>query len=99
MLFLNSRGEICEGSVSNVFFVSETGNHHPARTCGLLDGIVRRYVMKTRQVKEQVVTPEMIPEFREMFVTNSLLGIMPAARLEIMNFHRWRRPGSFGQNI
>ena len=81
VLFLNSRGEICEGSVSNVFFVSETGIITPPVSCGLLDGIVRRYVMKVRQVKEQVVTPEMIPEFREMFVTNSLLGIMPAARL------------------
>ena len=81
VLFLNSRGEICEGSVSNVFFVSEAGIATPPVSCGLLDGILRRHVMSVRDVKEQALTPEMVPRFREMFVTNSLLGIMPVSRL------------------
>jgi 4-amino-4-deoxychorismate lyase len=87
-VFLNSRGEICEGSSTNIFFAAEGEIVTPPLSCGLLDGILRQYVMRIRPVRERVVTPEMVPEFQEIFVTNSLLGIMPVREFDGRVFTR-----------
>ena len=80
-IFLNTKGELCEGATTNLFFVSDQKLFTPALSCGLLDGILRQYILKSYSVKECIIKPEQILEFDEMFVTNSLLGIMPVSRL------------------
>lgn len=81
-IFLNERGEICEGAVSNVFFVQKSGRViTPAKTCGLLPGVVRRLLLEHKTVSEAVIRPEDVPSFKEAFITNSLMGIMPLNRL------------------
>ncbi len=45
LIFQNSRGEICEGTASNIFFVSGGRLFTPSVSCGLLPGIVRRFVL------------------------------------------------------
>ena len=37
--------------------------------------------MKIANVEERIIRPENISEFTEIFLTNSLLGIMPVKRL------------------
>ena len=44
----------------------------------MLDGILRRYMIETYNVQEVVLTPEDFSNFDEAFLTNSLMGIMPA---------------------
>lgn len=80
-VFLNTKGELSEGATTNLFFVSGEKLFTPALSCGLLDGILRQYVLKNYQVEECIIKPEQISDFDEMFVTNSLLGIMPVYRL------------------
>ena len=53
---------------------------------GCSPGIIREYLYDAYTIKEQIILPEDIGEFDEMFLTNSLLGIMPVARLEIHAF-------------
>ena len=47
---------------------------------GLLNGVMRQYIMKIVNVEERIIRPENIGEFTEIFITNSLLGVMPVKR-------------------
>jgi 4-amino-4-deoxychorismate lyase len=76
-LFLNTKGQITETSASNIFFVKNKQLYTPSVKCGLLDGILRRYLIETYKVQEVVLTPVDFPDFDEAFLTNSLMGIMP----------------------
>ncbi len=80
-VFLNFRGEITEGAVSNIFFVRDGQIYTPPCSCGLLPGIIRDWVIKNFPVREQMIRPEETADFDEAFVTNSLMGIMPVGRL------------------
>jgi len=80
-IFRNHRGEICEGTASNIFFVKDRTILTPARSCGLLPGILRAYLLERYDITEAVIKADEIGDFDECFVTNSLLGIMPVASL------------------
>ncbi len=80
-LFLNTRGEIAEGAVTNIFFVKDGRLYTPPVSCGLLPGTVREFIIRNFPVCERVIRPEETKNFQEAFVTNALLGIMPAASL------------------
>lgn len=85
-VFLNTKGEISEGATTNVFFVKDGELFTPPVSSGLLPGILREYICGTYPVKECVIRPEEITEFDEMFLTNSLLGIMPVTNLDSFEF-------------
>lgn len=81
-VFLNTKGEIAEGATTNIFFVQKGKLLAPPLGCGMLPGILRQYLYETYEIQEQILLPEMVETFDEMFVTNSLLGIMPVRQLE-----------------
>ncbi|MDD5953180.1 MAG: aminotransferase class IV [Oscillospiraceae bacterium] len=81
LVFRNSRGELCEGTTTNLFFVRSGVLYTPPVSCGLLPGVMRRYVMEHFPVRERVLFLEDVPTMEECFVTNSLLGIMPVVSL------------------
>lgn len=81
-IFLNTKGMITEGACTNVFFVRERRLYTPAVSCGLLPGIMRSYICDRYAVSEAEICPGDISSFEEMFVTNSLLGIMPVVSLD-----------------
>lgn len=80
-IFLNTRGEICEGTTTNIFFRKAEKLYTPKKECGLLPGVMRRFVISETDVEESVIFPEQIKKFDECFVTNSLMGIMPVQSL------------------
>lgn len=80
-IFLNTRGQITEGATSNVFFIRQGKLVTPPLSCGMLPGIVRCHILSIYEVREEIILPEEVPEYEEMFLTNSLLGIMPVAQL------------------
>lgn len=86
VLFLNSKGQITEGSTTNVFFVKNRKLFTPQENCGLLPGILRRFVMEKTECIEGILYPQDIAEMDECFVTNSLMGIMPVSRLGSKKF-------------
>lgn len=80
-VFLNTKGEIAEGTVSNLFFVRNGHLETPQKSCGLLPGIMREYICESEEVSETVIYPDMLYRYEECFVTNSLMGIMPVKKL------------------
>lgn len=87
-IFLNLRGEVAEGTISNVFLV--LGDRRivtPPPESGLLPGITREWVITLAgklgfSVCEQPVLPRDFLRAQEAFLTNSLLEVMPLVALD-----------------
>jgi 4-amino-4-deoxychorismate lyase len=79
VLLLNERGEVCEGSITNVFVTYEDGSVvTPPLSCGLLPGILREQLLEDGSVREGLVTPDALKAARALHVGNSLRGLIKA---------------------
>lgn len=87
-IFCNSRGEICEGTSTNIFFARQGRLYTPPVSCGLLPGVVRRFILERFPVTERVLTKEDALHMDECFVTNSLMGVMPVNALGQTRYFR-----------
>lgn len=82
VLLLNERGEVCEGTITNVFAEVEEGQFvTPALSSGLLPGILRADLIRERKARSEVLRPEDL-RFRKLFVGNSLRGLIRAELVE-----------------
>ena len=81
-LFLNDRGELAETAAANVFFVKDDVLHTPEAGCGLLEGILREWVIAAGSVREGRYTYMDLVHADEAFVTNSVVGIMPVSAVD-----------------
>lgn len=82
VFLLNAKGFIFEASRANVFIVTNNQLITPPLSSGCLNGITRQQLMKAAvkmgiTVTEKNLTPAMVSSAKEVFVTNSLLGIKP----------------------
>ncbi|WP_413687634.1 aminotransferase class IV family protein [Rhodobacter sp. Har01] len=73
VLFLNERGEVCDGSITSVFFDRGQGLRTPPLSCGLLPGVLRAEV----GCPEEVLAAEDLPRVR-LWLGNALRGLIPA---------------------
>lgn len=85
-LMLNSRGEVACAAAANVFWIADEVVRTPALECGVLDGIVRAEVLRAcarlgLAVEEIRAGPEALAGV-PVFLTNSLIGVRPVARLD-----------------
>lgn len=81
-IILNSRGNICEGTRSNIFLVKDNALFTPLLECACLAGITRKAVIdlaKKHNLKTYAGRFTMRDFYAadEVFLTNSLMGIMP----------------------
>lgn len=79
VLLLNERGEVCEGTITNLF--ADTGDGMlltPALSCGLLPGVLRAELLDDGRAGEAVLTAADLIEATRLFVGNSLRGLVPA---------------------
>lgn len=77
-LMLNERGEVCEGTITNVFVTLEDGQFvTPPLSCGLLPGIQREIALENGAT-EAVVTTEMFKTAKAIHMGNSLRGMVRA---------------------
>ncbi len=79
VLFLNERGEICEGARSNIFVKRAGQLLTPPLSAGLLPGILRAELLESGQCQEAVLMPSDLAG--EVLLGNSLRGLIPAKRL------------------
>ncbi len=91
-VFLNNDDIICEGTISNIFFVKDNQIFTPSIECGLLPGIIRKKVIEIcENLNKDISIGKFVREdlFRadEIFITNSLLDIMPVSMLESKEFN------------
>lgn len=82
VLFLNESGLVAEGSISNIFIVKDDKIFTPSIKCGLLPGIVRNFIINEFKVIEKEIFLDDLFNADELFITNSLLGIMGISKLE-----------------
>ena len=87
VLFLNTENIIAEASTSNIFFVKNNKLHTPKVECGILDGIIRKQIIDNNEVLVGDYTLEELFQSEAVFLTNSLLGIMPVASINHKNNH------------
>ena len=85
-IFLNSKNQITEGATSNIFVVVEDKIYTPKLSYGLLNGIVRQYIISNYDVIEEEIDLKFLNNADEIFLTNSLFGIMPVNNLEKKGF-------------
>ena len=81
-LFTNERGEITEGSITNVFFLSKGHILTPPTEVGLLPGVTRKQIIKVAgklgyTTTESIIMPADLKQFDGAFVTNSVIEILP----------------------
>ncbi|MFZ5988990.1 MAG: aminotransferase class IV [Bacillota bacterium] len=90
-ILLNSKENITETTRCNLFSVKGSIIYTPAVKCGLLPGIIRDWVIeKAKDSKIQVLEGEYhihdLLEADEVFVTNSVIGIMGVYGIEDKTF-------------
>lgn len=75
-LLLNERGEVTEGTISNLLVRLDGRWVTPPESSGLLNGVYRRYLLRTRPwVRERVLTPEELGRADLVLVCNALRGL------------------------
>ncbi|MCL4491043.1 MAG: aminotransferase class IV [Nitrospirae bacterium] len=90
-IMLNAAGHLAEGTISNIFFVSDGIVHTPSPECGILDGITRSLVIEDAvksgmRVKEGEFTTAELYRATEVFITNTTMEVMPVSRVDTVKF-------------
>jgi 4-amino-4-deoxychorismate lyase len=85
-IFLNERGEIAEGTASNVFWVRKNTLCTPSVGCGLLPGIIREILINSAyelglRIEEGRYGPGCLTASTFAFLTNSLSGAVLISQL------------------
>ncbi|MGC5328601.1 aminodeoxychorismate lyase [Brevibacillus sp. SYSU BS000544] len=85
-LFLTQDGYICEGVVSNIFWVKDEVLYTPAPSTGMLNGITRNHVLSLAdrleiRWQEGAYQLEDLFAAEEVFVTNSIQEIVPVSTI------------------
>jgi 4-amino-4-deoxychorismate lyase len=77
LLFLNERGEVAEGTITNLFIGTPKGLLTPPVSAGALPGILRQELIASGRASEARLLPENLMG-AAIFVGNSLRGLVPA---------------------
>jgi para-aminobenzoate synthetase / 4-amino-4-deoxychorismate lyase len=76
VLFLNLRGEVTEGAISNVFVVKDCRWFTPPIQCGLLPGVYRRHLLETRpEIEERVLSLDDLRSADAIYLCNAVRGL------------------------
>ena len=79
---LNEKGFIAEGSMSNVFVVTDGVLRTPGEEGGILPGIARETAIELAsdlgmETEERDISPDELINAQEAFLTNSMIEVMP----------------------
>ncbi|WP_397542910.1 aminotransferase class IV family protein [Roseovarius salis] len=78
VLFVNERGELCEGTITNLFVDFGHGMVTPPVACGVLPGVLREDLLARGMAREEILTPAHLRAARALYVGNALRGLIPA---------------------
>ncbi len=73
-IFVNERAELCEGSRSNIYLLSDGVWLTPPLHCGLLGGTMRARLLQSGQVQEAVLHLSDTPDAQAIRLSNALRG-------------------------
>jgi len=76
VLFLNQRGEVTEGAISNVFVEKDGRWSTPPVESGLLAGVFRRHLLATRnEIEERVLFLNDLRQADGVYIANAVRGL------------------------
>ena len=86
-LLVNTNGEVVETASGNLFWIGGGNICTVPTSCGALPGITRAVVLEICQslglpVNERVIKPEALGKSEGIFITQSVLGIVPVAAFD-----------------
>ncbi|MGQ9499967.1 MAG: aminodeoxychorismate synthase component I [Dissulfurimicrobium sp.] len=81
-IFINERGELTEGTITNIFLETDDGLFTPPVSCGLLNGTLRMELVESGKVAEKIMYPFDLMYARAIYAGNSVRGLVRVA-LEI----------------
>lgn len=76
-VLLNERGEVCDGTITTLFFDRGAGMRTPPRASGLLPGVLREEMLAGGACREEVLMAEDLGRVR-LWVGNALRGLIAA---------------------
>lgn len=84
VIFFNEKKYLAEGAISNIFLVKDKTLYTPKKGSGLLEGIMRNKVIDKVSFKviEKDLRIEDIDTADEVFITNSLMRVMPVKSVQ-----------------
>ena len=102
-LLFNTKGRLAEGSLSNVFIVSEGRLLTPSVEEGLLAGITRAAVLELAAevgvpAEQRPLAVREVLDADEIFLTNSIMELLPVGRVERKEIGTGR-PGSVTKQL
>ncbi len=80
-ILINTKGKISETTISNIFFIKNGQIYTPGKNCGILNGIIRNWIISNYPVTEGDYTLEEIINSDGAFLTNSLIGIIKISKI------------------
>ncbi len=86
-IILNTNNQVTECAVSNVFIVEKNAVITPALKTNILPGITRKIILRLCKesgisVSEEAFGMERVLAAEEIFVTNSLMEVMPVSKID-----------------
>ena len=86
-IMLNYKGNVAEGTITNVFFVKNNILCTPALDVGILDGITRRIILDIAKelkikTKEGLFTRGHLYNAQEVFISNTTMEVMPVTKVD-----------------
>lgn len=76
-LLVNERGEVCDGTITTVFFDRGAGLRTPPLSSGLLPGVLREEMLESGACREEVLPAADLGRVR-LWVGNALRGMIAA---------------------
>lgn len=76
-VFLNERGEVCDGTITTLFFDRGAGLRTPPLSAGLLPGVLRAELLAAGRCGEEDLDAADLPRLR-LWVGNAVRGLIPA---------------------
>lgn len=81
-IFLNEKGNVSEGCTTNIFIIKNEKIYTPTIKCGILPGIIRQWIIEKFDVVEKEITKDELLNSDEVFLTNSLVGVIKVSKIE-----------------
>lgn len=77
LIFTNENGQLCEGTITNLFVKREGILLTPPLACGLLPGVLRQELLENGSAVEAFLKPDDLQD-AEVYLGNSFRGLIPA---------------------
>jgi para-aminobenzoate synthetase / 4-amino-4-deoxychorismate lyase len=78
VIFLNEKGEVTEGALSNVWILKDGVYYTPPVASGLLDGTYRRFLLSAQNLRteESVLFPADLEQADAIYISNAIRGLL-----------------------